>query len=66
MLIMALFLLVMVNISLVFHYRKIDRSTSEADMKGYTWKSNLIAIGIGVMFGLVMIVINVFYIISRV
>ena len=64
MFIMTFFLLVMINISLVIHFRKVDRSTSELDMKGYTWKSNLIAVAVGIVFALVMIVITLSYIMS--
>jgi amino acid transporter len=52
MLIMVFFLLVMINISLIIHFRKVDRSTSESDMKGYTWESNLIAVAVGIVFAL--------------
>ena len=64
MFIMTFFLLVMINISLVIHFRKVDRSTSELDMKGYTWKSNLIAVAVGIVFALVMFFITLSYIIS--
>ena len=64
MFIMTFFLLVMINISLIIHFRKVDRSTSELDMKGYTWKSNLIAVAVGIVFALVMFVITISYIIS--
>ena len=64
MFIMTFFLLVMINISLIIHFRKVDRSTSELDMKGYTWKSNLIAVAVGIVFALVMIVITLSYIMS--
>ena len=64
MLIMTFILLVMINISLIIHFRKVDHSTSELDMKGYTWKSNLIAVALGIVFALVMIVITLSYIMS--
>lgn len=64
MFIMVFFLLVMINISLIIHFRKVDRSTSELDMKGYTWKSNLIAVAVGIVFALLMFVITLSYIIS--
>ena len=62
--IMTFFLLVMINISLIIHFRKVDRSTSELDMKGYTWKSNLIAFAVGIVFALIMVVVTISYIIS--
>ncbi len=64
MFIMVFFLLIMVNISLVIHFRKVDRSTSESDMKGFTWQSNLIGVAIGIVFVLIMFVITLFYIFS--
>ena len=64
MFILAFFLLVMINISLIIHFRKVDRSASELDMKGYTWKSNLIAVSVGIVFVLIMFVITLSYMIS--
>jgi hypothetical protein len=64
MFIMTFFLLVMINISLIIHFRKVDRSSSELDMKGYTWKSNLIAIAVEITFALVMMISTISYIIS--
>ncbi|MFD2679150.1 hypothetical protein [Bacillus seohaeanensis] len=64
MFIITFFILVMINISLVIHFRKVDHATKELDFKGYTWKSNLIAIAVGVVFALVMFVIALSYIIS--
>ncbi len=64
MFIMTFFLLVMINISLIIHFRKVDRSILELDLKGYTWKSNLIAIAVGIVFALVMFIITLSYIMS--
>lgn len=64
MFIMTFFLLVLINISLIIHFRKVDRSTSELDMKGYTWKSNLIGVAVGIVFALIMFVIVLSFIIS--
>ncbi|WP_077624292.1 hypothetical protein [Sediminibacillus massiliensis] len=64
--VMTFILLIMINIGLIFHFRKVDRSTSELDMKGYTWKSNVIAIAIGIVFAFLMIVITLSYIISHI
>lgn len=63
-LIMTILILASINTSLMIHFRKVDRSTSELDMKGYTWKSNLIAVVIGIVFALIMIVITISYIFS--
>lgn len=64
MFITASFLLLMINISLIFHFGKVDRSANEGDLKGYTWKSNLIAVAIGIVFAFAMIFITLFYIVS--
>jgi hypothetical protein len=64
MFIMTFFLLVMINVSLIIHFRKVDQSTSELDMKGYTWKTNLIAFAIGIVFTLAVFVMTIFYVIS--
>lgn len=63
MLIMVFLIIGLINISLIIHIRKVDRSTSPLDMKGYTWKSTLIGIVVGVMFVWVMFVIILFYVI---
>ncbi|WP_211277454.1 hypothetical protein [Ureibacillus manganicus] len=64
MIIMTFVFLTMLNISLMIHNRKVDRSVSELDMKGYTWKSNIIAVAIGIVFAFVMIFFTIFYIMS--
>lgn len=64
MLIMVIFLLVVVNINLIIHFRKVDRSTSILELEGYTWKSNLIAVAAGIVFALVIIVVTFSFIIS--
>jgi hypothetical protein len=66
MLIWVFFVLLIVNISLIIHFRKVDRSTSELELKGYTWRSNLIALVCAVVFALFMFVITIFYVISGV
>lgn len=64
MFIMVFFLLIMVNISLIIHFRKVDSSTSESDMQGYTWKSNLIGVVVGIVFAFILFVITLSFIIS--
>lgn len=59
-----LLLLVMLNVSLYIHIRKVDRANSQLEMKGYTLKSNLIAVVVGIVFAFVMITIMLFYIMS--
>ncbi|MFC4410184.1 hypothetical protein ACFOZY_06985 [Chungangia koreensis] len=65
MLIIVFFLLVLMNFSMIFHFRKVDRSTSEQELKGYTWKSNLVAAGIGIVFALLMMVNIISYVFSQ-
>ncbi|WP_456276762.1 hypothetical protein [Bacillus sp. AK128] len=62
--IMISIVIIMINISILIHIRKVDRSNSQTDLKGYTWKSNLIAIVFGILFSFIMISISLFYIIS--
>ncbi len=62
--IMVFLVLILVNVSLLIHFRKVDRSTSESDMKGYTWKSNLIGVVIGIVFAMVIIIVTFSLIIS--
>ncbi|WP_058306326.1 hypothetical protein [Gracilibacillus massiliensis] len=66
MLAMTFFLFVIVNISLFFHIRKIDRSNSVTDLKGYTWKSNLVGIIMGIGFAMIVIMVTIFYVISTI
>lgn len=60
--ILGLFLLIMVNIASIVHFRKVDTSTTKIDFKGYTWKSNLIAVVVGIIFAIIMIVVVFTYI----
>jgi hypothetical protein len=64
MLILIFFLLMMINISMIIHFRKVDRSISELELKGYTWKSNLVGVIVGIILGFIFLVITVSYIIS--
>ncbi|MED4452142.1 hypothetical protein [Metabacillus fastidiosus] len=59
---LIIFITAIINISLITHIRKIDRSTSVSDIKGYTWKSSLIAIVVGLGFGLVIFVLTILYV----
>lgn len=58
--------LVLLNISLAIHMAKVDRSTSAMEFKGYTWKSYLIGIVIGLIIAMVIIVFTFYYIISSI
>jgi hypothetical protein len=64
MIILTVSILIIVNISFIIHIRKVDSSISEHDMKGYTWKSNLIGMVIGAVLGVAMFVITIYYVIS--
>lgn len=65
MLIIVFSLLILMNFSMILHFRKVDRSTSEQAFKGYTWKTNLIAVGVGILFTLLMMVIILSYAFSQ-
>lgn len=58
-------ILSMVNIFFLIHFRKVDRSTSEADMKGYMWKSNLIAVVVGLALGVMLFTFILIYVLSN-
>jgi hypothetical protein len=64
MFIMFLFAIVLMNISLILHVKKVDRSITELDMKGYTYKSNIMAIVLGICSGIVFIVFSIFYVLN--
>ncbi|MCC3357899.1 hypothetical protein [Bacillus sp. REN16] len=66
MLIMTLMIIVVTNIGMLVHIRKVDRSTSVSDMKGYTWKSNLIGAVGGLIFGLAIFMLTIYFVISNV
>ncbi|MGE7667690.1 hypothetical protein ACQKMN_18505 [Ureibacillus composti] len=63
--ILLIILLSMVNISMLLHFRKVDRSNSLSDMKGYTWKSNLFSIAVGIIFTFAIFSITIFYLMSN-
>ncbi|KUP06298.1 hypothetical protein Q75_09165 [Bacillus coahuilensis p1.1.43] len=48
MLTFIFFFLIILNVSLFFHIRKVDRAKTEADLKGYNLLANLIGIGLSV------------------
>ena len=63
-LVMVFFLVVFINVSLFIRFKRIDRSTSELDLEGYTKESNLIGGAIGIVFTLVVFIIAIIYMIS--
>ncbi|MCM3584605.1 hypothetical protein M3182_02465 [Mesobacillus maritimus] len=62
--IIVFFMFVVTNFSLIIHFRKIDRSTSENDFKGYARKSSLRAVAVGLILGVVFALITLSYIFS--
>ena len=62
--IIVFLLLVIVNINLIIHFRKVDRSNFESDLKGYTWKSNLIGVAVGMVLAFIIIVVTFSLVIS--
>lgn len=58
------FILLIINIASVVRFRKIDHSISSNELNGYTRKSNLIGAGVGIIFGVIIAVVTIFFIIS--
>lgn len=61
---MVLFLVIFINVSLIISIKRIDRSTSEVDLKGYTKESNIIGGAFGILFTLIVFIIAIIYMIS--
>lgn len=64
MIMLTLLFFILLNFSLFMHIRKVDRATSELDFNGYTWKSNLKSVVLGIVFAFIIISISIFYIMS--
>ncbi|WP_337019207.1 hypothetical protein [Oceanobacillus massiliensis] len=62
MLIIALVTIGLINICLILRFRNIDRSISELDFSGYTWKSNLLGAFMGVVIAFIFFAITMVYI----
>ena len=62
--VMVFFLVVFINVSLIIRFKRIDRSTSEVDLKGYTKESNIIGGAFGILFTLVVFIIAIIYVFS--
>lgn len=58
--------LILVNVSLILHIKKVDSAVSASDLKGYTWRVNLFSAVIGVVLGVLLFFILLFYIISTI
>lgn len=57
-------ILLIINIASVVRFRKIDHSISSNELNGYTRKSNLIGAGVGIIFGVIIAVVTIFFIVS--
>ncbi|MGG0718179.1 hypothetical protein ABE096_11400 [Robertmurraya massiliosenegalensis] len=66
MVVIIFFILLFLNIGMMIHFKKVDRSTSVQDFKGHTWKTNLLAIAIGIVLALVIIFVTFYYIASTI
>lgn len=66
LLLISLPIIVITNISLLLHIRKVDRSDSELDLKGYFWKFNIIAVVGGIAFGFILFIFTICYILSNI
>ncbi|WP_026583705.1 hypothetical protein [Bacillus sp. J33] len=55
-------ILVIINIGLIVHIRKVDGAQSKSDFKGFTLKQNLMAIVIGVLFGIIIFIFTIAYV----
>ncbi|WP_282155466.1 hypothetical protein [Cytobacillus gottheilii] len=60
MLIIAFTVFIMINVSLIIHFRKVDQASTPSAFKGYTRKSYAAAFGIGIALGILLI----FFIVS--
>jgi hypothetical protein len=59
------FILVMVNVSLFFRMRKVDRSGSPDDFKGYTLRTNILAVLAGIGLGVLMVIFVVISVVKE-
>lgn len=57
----CLFFIIMMNMIMITNINKVDRSTSEQELKGYTWKTSLIGVVIGVVSLFVIFVFSIIY-----
>ena len=52
---LILLLLGLMNVSMYFHFRKVDKATTELDLKGYTWKMFGTSIILGILFAFLIL-----------
>ncbi|WP_019155189.1 hypothetical protein [Robertmurraya massiliosenegalensis] len=60
--VIVFFIMLFLNVGMMIHFKKVDRSTSIQDFNGHTWKMNLLSIAIGIILALVLIIITFYYI----
>ncbi|MEH7204311.1 hypothetical protein V7130_17555, partial [Bacillus safensis] len=46
--------LALINLSMLFRFRKIDRSTDEYELKGFTKKTNMVSMVLGLLTAIVI------------
>ena len=66
MLVFALFVAGLINVSLILHIKKVDHSHSQQDLQGYTWKSNVIAVIAGIALAVIFFIFTISYIFSTI
>ena len=54
----------LINVSMYIHFRKVDKATTELDLKGYTWKSFGISIILGLLSAFVIVTVTIFYVLN--
>jgi hypothetical protein len=59
------FILLTINVSLFFRMRKVDRSMSPDDFKGYTLRSNILAVLAGIGLGVLMVIFVVISVVKE-
>ncbi|KAB2331971.1 hypothetical protein [Bacillus mesophilum] len=56
MLIIAFTVFIMINISLIIHFRKVDQASTPVEFQGYTRKTYAVAFGVGIALGVLLII----------
>ena len=64
MVILILLILGLMNVSMYIQFRKVDKATSELELKGYTWKSYGISIILGILFAFLIFGVMIFYLLN--
>ncbi|MGD6943178.1 hypothetical protein ACQCT6_14260 [Cytobacillus gottheilii] len=59
MLIIAFTVFIMINISLIIHFRKVDQASTPVEFQGYTRKTYAVAFGVGIALGVLLIFFSV-------